>query len=54
MLLDRLLIACSIFELSFLACEQGPSCYTIFQWVTISLLLVKLAVCLDAMEQRQR
>ena len=54
MLLDRLLIACSILELSFLACEHGPSCYTAFQWITISLLLVKLAVCLDAMEERQQ
>lgn len=54
MLLDRLLITCSIFELSFLACEQGPSCYTTFQWVTMSLLLVKLAMCLYAMGKRQK
>ena len=45
---DRLLIICSIIELSFTGCWQGPSGYTPFQWAALMLLLLKLAQYLQA------
>jgi hypothetical protein len=41
MTIDRLLIICSIIELSFIAICDGPDCFNYFQWTAISLLLVK-------------
>lgn len=44
--IDRLLILCSVMELSFLACHKGLGCFTGFQWAALLLLAVKLAMLL--------
>lgn len=47
--IDRLLIICSVIELSFIAICDGPECFTAFQWAALGLLLFKawlvLAIC---------
>lgn len=46
MTIDRLLITCSLIELSYFGYKDGITCYTPFQWVAITLLGIKLILVL--------
>lgn len=52
MTIDRLLIICSVIELSFIAYCDGPGCFTCFQWAAITLISIKMV--LAAYEYRRR
>ncbi|MEI9927819.1 MAG: hypothetical protein WDN44_09080 [Sphingomonas sp.] len=52
MTIDRLLIFCSLIELSFIACHDGPDCFTCFQWAVIVLLCVKGLLTLTKYRRR--
>ena len=52
MTIDRLLIICSVIELSFIAYCDGPGCFNGFQWAAITLLSIKMV--LAAHECRRR
>jgi hypothetical protein len=41
MTIDRLLITCSLIELTFTAYHGGPGCLSCFQWAAIALLCAK-------------
>lgn len=42
MAIDRMLIVCSLIELSYLACSHGVTGFTCFQWIALTLLVAKL------------
>ena len=43
-MLDRVMLACSVAELSFLGCTQGFHCFTLFQWGMIALIAAKVTI----------
>ncbi len=46
MVIDRLLIACSVVELTHLGYYNGVAGYTPFQWIALVLLSAKLVLVL--------
>ena len=42
MSIDRMLITCSLVELTYFGCTEGVVCYSPFQWTTLALLALKL------------
>ena len=46
MIVDRLLIGCSVADLVYLVFQNGFACYTPFQWMALALLATKLFLVL--------
>lgn len=44
MTIDRALLICSICEFAFIAGSVGFTMYTAFQWITVTLILAKIAI----------
>lgn len=51
-MLDRMMITCSVLELSVRSSFGGPSHLTQFQWVMLALLVAKLIVSIGSWQKK--
>jgi hypothetical protein len=53
MSIDRMLIICSLVELTYFGCSEGVACYSPFQWTTLALLALKLILVIKTWKLEQ-
>lgn len=54
MSIDRMLITCSLVELTYFGCSEGVVCYSPFQWTTLALLALKLILVIKTRKHEEQ